>query len=206
MTNKGVVWRSLASGVGAAMAAGILEYFMTGGTSGWVPLVSGVAGAIIGTAIFVAVRPKTAVPNTSAPNTPAPNTPAPNTPAPNTPAPNVEDRILCPRTPQELVDMVAGKTDMECERISQRYVNTWLDISGKVEDVEDRLDLGLHVTIEPPHWPGINYSAYFSRKWMNRISILDIGDNISAVGQIDEINPRLIFLKNSEFKVPNPDN
>ena len=38
-------------GLGGATIGGLAEYFMTGGVSGWVPLLSGVVGVVLGTAL-----------------------------------------------------------------------------------------------------------------------------------------------------------
>ena len=47
-------WKSSATSVGACVAivSGLVQYAMTGGLSGWVPLISGSLGAIVGPLLF----------------------------------------------------------------------------------------------------------------------------------------------------------
>jgi len=52
-----VAWRREGSiGLGLAVAAGVAEYFMTGGISGWVPLLAGAVGVLVVLAVQVLVR------------------------------------------------------------------------------------------------------------------------------------------------------
>ena len=95
--------RTTLAALGGAALGGLAEYVMTGGSSGWVPLISALVGAsgsvLLGVAGFV----------------------------PRGPGDEAPRRALIPMSPAEIVrDFRPNDTSLENERRAELYVGKWL--------------------------------------------------------------------------------
>ena len=150
-------------GLGAAFLSGLMEYRLTGGTSGWIPLIAGVGGILGMEAISVigkwvsgvfrrsfghvdmsaqgseqvgVATPESAISNSGQP--PSPTTSLSTIPAPApTPMLAIDDhqRIFVRRTPQQLMNLVSEKTSVQTEHIVNPYKGSWIVVQGTAYDV-----------------------------------------------------------------------
>ena len=114
---------------------------------------------------------------------------------PNWKLPKKPATIFSPRSPEELLDEVKGKTKMAAKLASQRHVGHWLKVSDRIEDMEEEEPLGtIWVIMDGP------FICYFkTRDWGKTLMGCNPGDPIQLIGEISSINASAITLKNCEL-------
>ena len=157
--------------------AGIFEYFMSGGTSGLVPLWAGVASGILTACVLLLIQAPESKPT---------------------------DRVFTQRTANELVEQLNGLTDIAAKPIVDRHAGTWLRVRDlPVYDIVESGDVILVDDVPSYSRPG--FSLSFDRnEWGDRLKILDRGDQISAIGLISDISGDIIWLEKCEIEDDDP--
>ena len=180
-------WASALVAVVMVLISAIVEYLLTGGTSGWVPLVSGLAGVVGGPVLLPRALRLAGLT-----------------------APSWSSSIAEPteqysqRSPRELIRAVGGKTTIQAEQISKLYVGPRLVVEGTVYDIkhgtEDRATY--EVSIEIPGWifaaPCFAF-ADFSQGQSASVRSLQKGDTIAVDGRIARIGESFIALEDSRL-------
>jgi hypothetical protein len=129
-------------------------------------------------------------------------------------------RIVVNVTPRFLAELHKDHmTSLEAEAATERYIGKWMAISGLLADMsyENRQRTILNVTVEEFSEPikkrgigavferierqlGIITFLHFNdKKWIERLTVLNGGDEISALGQIAIIDRHWIRLDNCEL-------
>ena len=185
-----------ASGIICALVGGGLEYLLTNGSAGWVPVASGLAGAIMGGSIHLFFTPSVADRQEAAPLPEMHPTSLDRASAQPLDMAQPARHNLTQRTPQELVQSVDGKTSMEADRISERYKDSWLEVSAEVYDVHGHYDyIGVSATCN-----GVVVSLEFDKdRYISTLRVLDKGDRIHATGRIWRITRNSISLVDCEL-------
>jgi hypothetical protein len=139
--------------------------------------------------------------------TPPPSTVGP-TPS-NAPGARTE-RAFLEMTPEELREMVKGRTLHERDRITQPFIGKWLDITVTIDDAVSGDDEGTiwgdeaelleqsvfdEITIN--QLPSI--VLHFGSQWNKRIELLQKGQNIAVIGKIERITQDYIELRDCEL-------
>ena len=159
------------------VTAGIAEYIITKGVSGWIPpgaaLIGGVPTMVV---LWLMDGGERLGP--------------PKLQDLRGPVPLTGDRIFSRRTPDELVDLVRGLTDVEAKRVVEPHIGQWLEVEGSVRDVQS-LAMYPHeymlVSAETSK-DRLNVHLYFSADtWGPHLRSLRIGDRISAIGKIERV-------------------
>ena len=166
-------WTSvLVAALFPALFGGFLEYIVGGGISGWVPLLSGLAGGILTAAAVLVLKAE---------------------------EPNPADREFTQRSPNELVEQIQGLTYLAAEPIVERYSGTWMRVQGlPVYDISE--SDGVIVVGGVPSYNHPGYSLSFDKKeWGQKLKILDRGDRLSAIGRISTFLEDMIFLEQCEI-------
>ena len=156
-----------------AVLAGIFEYFMSGGTSGWVPLWAGVASGILTTCVLLLILALESKPT---------------------------DRVFTNRSANELVEQINGLTDMAAKPIVDRHIGTWMRVRNvPVFDIVE--SDGIVLVDDVPSYSRPGFSMSFNKKeWIDKLSILDREDQISAIGRISDIAGDMIWLEQCEIE------
>ena len=92
---------------------------------------------------------------------------------------SAKTRIYIQHTFQELMDLVSNRTGLEGQLLVERFIGTWMKVSGPVEDID-----GLSVLINT---------------WKDRLSVLKRGQNIVVVCRIDTIDHFGVGLMDCEL-------
>lgn len=196
---------SSASAILCALVGGVLEYLLTSGSERWVPLASGLVGAIAGGSVGLFLMPRPSVASRQEVG------PLPEMPP--TVLGGVSNQPLdmaqptrynfTQRTPKELVQSVNGKTSMEADRISERYKDSLLEVRAVVYDVHSHYDyIGVSTTCN-----GVFVSLDFDKdKYMSTLQTLDKGDRIHAIGRIWRITRNTVGLVDCELVPATPPN
>lgn len=104
-------------------------------------------------------------------------------------------------TPQEVVGVFTGRTTEQGQSLAKVYIGKWLQVSGAIQDIQ--LDKDLFGRTSHTIWlAGYEPAIFtkFGKKWDNQISALSAGDNITVVGQIENIAHNDIWLSNCQLK------
>ena len=171
-------------GLAGAGIAGIVEYFMTGGNSGLVPLGSGIIGAIIGWLVVLGVSSYTGTLG------------------------NQEQRRFVDKTPSEIVETLQlprSVTSIQSDHMSGLFIGSWLKAEGRVEDVSEGFNfLWVHkVSVEIEMGDGTNINLDFEkRRWGPQLKVLSRGDQIAFVGQIESVSQYSLYLEDCELIAP----
>ena len=120
------------------------------------------------------------------------------------------ERAFLEMTPEELREMVKGRTLHERDRITQPFIGKWLDITVTIDDAVSGDDEGTiwgdeaelleqsvfdEITIN--QLPSI--VLHFGNQWNNQIESLQKGQNIAVIGKIERITQDYIELRDCEL-------
>lgn len=100
-----------------------------------------------------------------------------------------EDRIFVEREPEDLIGMLRGHTSMQAARLVEPFIGKWMKFSRPVRDITAGGMGGgcfVHAEGNPAFIPRLHLN--FSPRWVDRLSIAQKGDTITAIGQIAELN------------------
>ena len=163
--------------------AAVVEFVVTDGVSGVVPIASAALGGLV-TAVVLYLLITLG--------------PVSDSPEQGTATFTDSGRFFSRRTPAELVAEIEDKTTIFAERISDRHRGHWIAVDGFIRDVRDDLDeVTVHLQIEgPPKFISLGFTA---SAWKDKLISLDIGDQISVIGKIHSIAEYGITLENCEL-------
>jgi hypothetical protein len=101
-------------------------------------------------------------------------------------------------SPKAVVEALAKHTSVVAEHLSNDYVGQWIKVGpAEVHNVR-RLGSGrIQVFLTSGE---IEYSAFFSRRWKDRLMYLELHEVVSILGQIESISDNIITLANCEFQ------
>ncbi len=119
-----------------------------------------------------------------------------------------EDRIFVSKgiTPEYLLSFFHQQhTVVQATNATKDYIGKWMKITGSVGNVLAGSERQAQVTFErqrsvPREW--VDYTdvyMYFRGPWRERAIILKKGDNITVIGQIEQIEAVALHLGNCEF-------
>ena len=176
--------------------AAIIQYILTGGVSGWIPLVATLLGGIVAAVVllFTAKRRPLDLTKSYEPLEPLiegraipPRIPAELVAEIKGLEPLAEGRAISPRTPAELVAEIKGLTEIVATDVSRRHIGQWLRVQGQVQDVSQRfIPKGKIIVSITDAETALN--LYFDAKiWGSQVSLFNVEDRISAIGKIDRI-------------------
>ena len=192
--------------------AGIVEYALSQGTSGWLPVTTGVVTAIILYTVSTVLtshqkkrRSTDDYVNSEANEEPGPKaqlTPVPLPVQPISPPLVNQQRIFSRRTPEELVGLCEGQTEWEATERAKPHIGKWLQIEGPVGDISAPRSSGhIAVTIRlSDDYSRPSLFLWFDEKrWHDHLRALSVGDLITAVGKIDNITSTSVTLEDCEL-------
>ena len=111
----------------------------------------------------------------------------------------VGDRFFTPRTPKELVEEQQGNTSLAADEVSKRHQGHWMEVTGSVKDVENTYR-AIEIFIETND-PKIYVHLDFDKdEWKNKLRSLRKGDVVTAIGEITRTTDLGISLENCELK------
>ena len=170
-----------------------VEYIMTGGHLGWTPIWASCIGGLVAWIVLMFILPE---PLESSETRRLPNPLDPSEPP-------TEERFFSPRTPAELVASIYGLTDVKAEAMAKFHIGHWLKVEGKIINVSLIQSFSHKTTmvfIGTSNEEELFLSLEFdSRIWNNRVSSLDIGEPISAIGKIKQISSIDVRLAECEL-------
>jgi hypothetical protein len=111
--------------------------------------------------------------------------------------PVTSNRVFVDATPEELLSLGKDRTTLDRDKLTKIYIDKWLKLSGPVRNVS-AYGQGAVVTVTIGDKQQ-EVELLFNAQWFDRVAILMIGKNITAIGQIKTIYRMSIELKNCEL-------
>jgi hypothetical protein len=119
-------------------------------------------------------------------------------------------RAFLDMAPEELRELVKGRTIHERDRITKPFIGKWMDISVIIDDAVsgddegtiwgDEVELSEQIISDEITINQIpSVVLHFSRQWNDRIDSLQKGQNISVIGKIERITQDYIELRDCEL-------
>jgi len=104
-------------------------------------------------------------------------------------------RVFAPPTvtPQFLLGLREGKTELEGDRVIKPHLGYWMRISGNVQDVNAAHMVSVRVA--PNAFVGLS----FRRKWHRHVMPMPVGTPIKAIGRIERVASVTVFLADCEM-------
>lgn len=106
--------------------------------------------------------------------------------------PRVRKLDFTPRTLGELVDEVAGMTEIAADAAASRHIGLWLKVEGNVKSAfrsgfrDKVVSVQLWETMENST-PAV-FLDFEASRWASTVGALNVGDRVSAIGRIEEIS------------------
>ncbi len=186
----------LVSALALAVVSGVAEYVLSDGTSGWIPLAAGVAGAVAGWLALLAFP--SGGKTRAAPVEPAADPPA----APVDPAAAARAAPAAPvvkRTASELMDMFSGGlTSVQAQNLVRPYIGSAIDFCGEVSNVSEsspgRVSVFFWVDEFRLLCAGLDPSCADEGRRLRR------GDTVCVSGEIKTIEKLRFFVESCRLK------
>ena len=107
---------------------------------------------------------------------------------PRLPAHLVQGKAISPRSPDDLVNEVKGKTDIMRQHTIRPYLGQWLYVTGHIRNVRQGA-LGDVITVSADLTKSdVSVILRFdSSSWQARLQVAHIGDTISAIGKFKDV-------------------
>lgn len=183
-------WASIIVGTVAPGAiAALVMYIVTDGVTGWWPIAAAVLGGLLtaGALSLIGGNEPTNQPGIAQP---LPLTNQPGIAQPSLPTSFVQGKVFSPRTPDELVNEVKGLTDIRRQHTIQLHLGQWLHVTGHIRDVRQTFSDGEIAVSVGLVKSDVRVLLYFAPSyWQTRLQAANIGDTISAIGKIKDIEP-----------------
>jgi hypothetical protein len=138
-----------------------------------------------------------------------PVAPVPEVPIkPETKAPEKQEKVFVPveLTPERIFSFYQDNTAMQAGEILKSNIGKWTPISGIVRSVLPFNGFFAQVALQRPSifeaktpFDRAEIYLHFGESWVDRLAILKHGDKMTAIGQIDRIDPVSFNLRNCEF-------
>lgn len=113
---------------------------------------------------------------------------------------NHSERIFVDATPEYLMGLFEGHTDIQGQRLATAYIGKWLRVSGKLHDILSSRPTSALVTFEhKPHKLTDLYMYFDGTNSVERISTIRPGTAIAVIGKINRINRITVELQNCEL-------
>ena len=98
-------------------------------------------------------------------------------------------------TPEDLVGIYKDRTTLQGQKLAATYMGKWMTVSGKVEDISPARE---QIYIMMYHGQ-IIVTMYFEEKFIEPISALSVGNDVTVRGKIHNIEATLIRLVSCEL-------
>jgi hypothetical protein len=120
---------------------------------------------------------------------------------------NRQHNFLPPElTPERLLSFYEENTAIQAAELTKRYIGQWMKVSGPVGSVYPFNGHFSQVSFE--HIPLFERKTWFDQAfiylrfkepWVDRLAVLKHGDRITAICQIEGIDPLVLHLDNCEL-------
>jgi hypothetical protein len=115
-----------------------------------------------------------------------------------------ERSFLVDENVQAVADRVNGDaTRSQALKLAQPYVGLWIIVAFKVADHESRFGMEIMYAQRPaeenvPLRYGLT-AIFETELWGEKLATVKVGDRLTVAGQIDQLNPYEIRLRNCEI-------
>ena len=163
--------------------ATVIEYALTGGTTGVIPIVAAlVAGApTVAVLYFIGAFADQSEPQTSN---------------------QIDDgrgRYFTPRPAKELVDEQRGNTSFIANEVSERHKGHWMELTGSVKDV-DEWPNNMMMFLETTDSATYVHIDFEKQKWKDKLRSVRKGDIVDVVGEIYRTGDNGLDLRHGELQ------
>lgn len=192
----------LSGGGGAMILAGGVEYALSLGTSGLLPVATGIVTAFLLLILQRTLTPKQEKePHTGHIVDSKRDKEGDSKAQPESPLPVESERIFSRRTPEELIALVKDQTEWAASDLTKPHIGTWLRIERPIYDINPPDDNTVIVTVDFSRGYSslLVFLSFDETHWRDRLRILTTGDRITAIGKISQINKIGISLEECEL-------
>lgn len=110
-------------------------------------------------------------------------------------------------TCKSLTGLFEQHMTIEANRLIEAYIGKWMRISGTLRDIAEPRSSGTvaaHLQVGPG--PAVDLASLtFDKGWVGRLSMLQKGSEITAVGQISRVSPLYVDLDHCELVPAHPE-
>lgn len=106
-------------------------------------------------------------------------------------------RIYTKWTPRELMDLGKDRTSLDARRLKEPHLGKWLQVEGKVSDIDQFKSGNFYVRLSLDEWR--NIILIFDKNWGHHIETMQAGDYLKADGKIDSFDQFSVKLEECEI-------
>jgi hypothetical protein len=116
-----------------------------------------------------------------------------------------EERSFVNITLEELLRVFDEHTKIQARTLISDFIGKWMIVSGPLGDVGEFTSFSQVTFAHRPslpldtHYFDTVYMYFRNKKWVDRLSIMNKGDNITVIGRIREVGPGELHLDNCEL-------
>lgn len=179
----------------SGVASGLVEYALT---KGWPGLVSLAVAVAVGIVVLAILQSKEVLGSAKRPVSAQSET-LPTYLETTLSSPHqTSNRVFSRRTPDELVNEIAGKTELAAKGIVQRHLGQWLRVNGSIYNVGEVMN-EIRIPLELEKSEELAFLFFDAAVWHERVSSFNKGDQITAIGKIRSIFPHGVSLGECEL-------
>jgi hypothetical protein len=116
-----------------------------------------------------------------------------------------DDRVFLDKTPPDLAEIFNANISVKAEKLIEPFIGKWMKVWGSISNISRYKDGSCFVYIRYLNKPEDAWSKMtmavleFDARWNDRLSILDGGENITAIGEIERIGYQEVKLIKCEL-------
>jgi hypothetical protein len=101
-------------------------------------------------------------------------------------------------TADYLLNLLEGHTQIQGKKLVEPYIGKWMKASGRLRDVHPNGAI-LVTFIHEGQVALSDIRMFFEERWLDRLSILRRGDELTVIGQITKVDGMGVRLENCEL-------
>ena len=109
-----------------------------------------------------------------------------------------KERIFVDVAPDYLSNYFVVHTQIQAAKLLDVYIGKWMKIYGTIADIR-QLSNSYQVSFSRSHEIKTIIIMYFNKEWVDRLSVLKLGDELGVLGQIEKADRLSLSLNNCEL-------
>lgn len=114
------------------------------------------------------------------------------------------ERIIVNVTPDYLSNIFKEHVDIQAINLIKTFIGKWMKVNGTIFNIGAPFRLAngseiCSVSFESKSLTQTSVIMYFNKEWIDRLSVLKLGDKLTVLGQIEKVDRYTLTLENCEF-------
>jgi hypothetical protein len=102
-------------------------------------------------------------------------------------------------TSKFLIGLFEKHKTIDAKKLVEPFIGMWMQVSGSLSDVSELKSYGVIVHLKRASLVEATTALFFDQEWVDRLSILQKGSDITVIGQISDVDGLRVQLNHCEL-------